>query len=79
MLLSAGSCPALEGDLVPAKEGAMDKVVTLNRFRKAQAKADKSRQAAGNRAKHGRDKTQKQLVLSEQERRDRDLDGKKLR
>ncbi len=61
-----------------AKEGTMDKVVNLNRFRKAQAKADKSGQAAGNRAKHGRHKNAKQLVKSEQERRDRDLDGKKL-
>jgi hypothetical protein len=61
-----------------AGEDAMGEVVNLNRFRKARAKDERVRQAEGNRLQHGLGKTDKQRILSERERAERDLDGKKL-
>ena len=56
----------------------MGEVINLNRFRKARAKAEEGRQAEENRVRHGRDKAEKRQTASEQDRADRDLDGKKL-
>ena len=56
----------------------MGEIVNLNRFRKARAKAEQEKLAEENRAKHGRTKSEKVKAGSEQDRVDRDLDGKKL-
>ena len=56
----------------------MGEVVNLNRFRKARAKAELDKQAEENRVKHGRTKAEKLQAGTEQDRSDRDLDGKKL-
>jgi hypothetical protein len=56
----------------------MGDVVNLNRFRKAKAKDEQARQAEQNRQIHGRGKAEKTRTVSEHERADRDLDGKKL-
>lgn len=56
----------------------MGEVINLNRFRKARAKADEAKQAEENRARYGRDKTEKLQTTNEQKSVDRDLDGKKL-
>ena len=56
----------------------MGEVVNLNRFRKARAKVEQEKLADENRVKHGRTKTEKLQTGGEQDRTDRDLDGKKL-
>jgi len=56
----------------------MGDVVNLNRFRKARAKGEQAKQAELNRQIHGRRKSEKERAISEHERADRDLDGKKL-
>jgi len=56
----------------------MAEVVNLNRFRKARSKDEKAREAENNRMQHGVGKTEKRRILSERERAERDLDGKKL-
>ena len=56
----------------------MGEVVNLNRFRKARAKAEQEKQAEENRVRHGRSKSEKLKSGGEQDRTDRDLDGKKL-
>ena len=56
----------------------MGEVINLNRFRKARAKADAEKQAEENRASFGRTKTEKLQKTRERDRRDQDLDGKKL-
>lgn len=56
----------------------MGEVINLNRFRKARAKAEDARQAEENRVRHGRGKAEKRQAADEQDRTDRDLDGKKL-
>ena len=56
----------------------MGEVINLNRFRKAKAKAEQGKLAEENRVRHGRTKSEKQKADGEQDRSDRDLDGKKL-
>ena len=56
----------------------MGDVVNLNRFRKANAKTEQTRQAEHNRQSYGRAKVDKERTASERERAERDLDGKKL-
>ena len=56
----------------------MGEVINLNRFRKAKAKAEQGKLAEENRVRHGRTKSEKQKADGEQDRTDRDLDGKKL-
>ena len=51
--------------------------VNLNRFRKQKAKQDAERDAAANRAKHGRTKAEKQNDRRAEERRQALLDGAK--
>jgi hypothetical protein len=53
-------------------------VINLNRFRKARGKEQQVRQAELNRQSHGVAKADKERQLSERERAERDLDGKKL-
>ena len=56
----------------------MGEVVNLNRFRKARVKAEQEKLAEENRAKHRSTKSEKAKAGTEQDRADRDLDGKKL-
>lgn len=53
-------------------------VVNLNRFRKKKAREEKEKQAAINRARHGRTQAQKERELADRERAARLLDGKRL-
>jgi hypothetical protein len=52
----------------------MGDIVNMNRFRKAQARADRDAQAATNRARFGRTKASRRADRSEVERRDTLLD-----
>ncbi len=56
----------------------MAKVTNLNQFRKAKARADKTRQAEENRARFGRTKADKQLSTSRKNKEHSHLDGHKL-
>jgi hypothetical protein len=56
----------------------MDPVVNLNRFRKAKKKAEAERQAAANRTAFGRNKAERRQADLERERRERDLDSKRI-
>lgn len=56
----------------------MAKVTNLNQFRKAKARAEKSRQAEENRARFGRTKTDKLLDRARKARDDEHLDGHRL-
>jgi len=56
----------------------MGSIVNLNRFRKAKKSAEAERRAAENRADFGRSKAERQKEDVERERRDRDLDGKRI-
>jgi hypothetical protein len=60
------------------KERAMTPVVNLNRFRKAKKHAEDERRAAENRAAFGRSKADRQSAKNEEERRRRDLEGKRV-
>lgn len=55
----------------------MGEVVNLNKARKARDKVKAGEQARENRAKFGRDKTEKSKTKLEAERADRTLDGAK--
>ena len=55
----------------------MGEIVNLNRYRKAQARAERERQAEENRVRFGRPKAETQARRLEEERDRRDLDGKK--
>jgi hypothetical protein len=55
----------------------MAEIVNLNRARKARAKAEAERQAAANRAKHGRTGAEKANDRREEARRRALLDGAK--
>jgi hypothetical protein len=57
---------------------AMASVVNLNRFRKAKRRAEDERLAAENRAAFGRTKAERQKADIERERRDRELDSKRI-
>jgi hypothetical protein len=52
-------------------------VVNLNRFRKAKARDDKTRQAAENRVKFGRTKAEKQQAAADERLAATRLDGAK--
>ncbi|HEY8376611.1 MAG TPA: DUF4169 family protein [Nannocystis sp.] len=56
----------------------MGDVINLNRYRKAKARAEKERQAASNRIRHGRTRSEKATARREQERTAAELDGKRL-
>ena len=55
----------------------MAEIISLNRVRKAKAKAEKSAQADANRAKFGRTKAEKDAEALEAKRRAELLDGAK--
>lgn len=55
----------------------MGDIVNLNRFRKQQERRRKESEAAGNRVRFGRTKAERTQDRNEEERRNRDLDGKK--
>lgn len=55
----------------------MGDVVNLNRYRKAQARVQREKQAEENRIRFGRPKGETSARRKEQEREQRDLDGKK--
>jgi uncharacterized protein DUF4169 len=56
----------------------MATVVNLNRARKEKKRTEDQRRAAENRAAFGRSKTDRRLIESNEERRRRELDGKRL-
>ncbi len=56
----------------------MAKVTNLNRFRKAKARTDKTRQAEENRAKFGRTKADKTLATTRSTKASSHLDDHKL-
>jgi hypothetical protein len=55
----------------------MADIVNLNQARKARAKADDKARAAENRAKFGRNKSEKALDAARADKLKRDLDGAK--
>lgn len=55
----------------------MGDIVNLNRFRKQQERRRKDSEAAENRVRFGRTKAERDRIRDEEERRSRDLDGKK--
>lgn len=55
----------------------MSEPVSLNRFRKTKARADKKARADENAVSFGRTKAQKMLEKTRSEKSQRDLDGKK--
>ena len=56
----------------------MGDVVNLNQVRKAREKLTRERQATVNRARFGRDKTERQRSVDDQNKLKKDLDGKAL-
>lgn len=56
----------------------MAEIVNLNRWRKAKAKDEKTRQADANRVAFGRTKAEKDAARKQAERVAKDLDGKKV-
>ena len=56
----------------------MGELINLNRFRKAQVRAGAEQQAAANRARHGRPKTERRRGEHEAEKVEKDLDGKRI-
>ena len=62
-------------DHLPAGPLIMAEVINLRQARKARARGEAARQAAQNRALHGRTKAEKQLQDREAERAARLLDG----
>ncbi|MDR3441232.1 DUF4169 family protein [Telmatospirillum sp.] len=55
----------------------MAEVINLNRFRKAKARTESTRQAEENRVRFGRDKRQKRATELEKAQQAKDLDDKK--
>lgn len=55
----------------------MGDIVNLNRFRKQQERRRKEDEAAENRVRFGRTKAERAQDRGEEDRRNRDLDGKK--
>jgi Domain of unknown function (DUF4169) len=53
-------------------------VVNLNRFRKAKKRDEDDRRAAENRVAFGRSKAERRRVETQEERRRRELEGKRL-
>ena len=56
----------------------MGDIVNLNRFRKAQTKAEAAKQAAENRIIHGRTRAEREREAQANEARRRELEGKRL-
>lgn len=56
----------------------MGKIVSLNKFRKARARAEEKQQAAANRAGHGRDKAGKRRDDDARARHETDVDSRRL-
>jgi len=56
----------------------MGDVVNLNRFRKAQSKAEAAKQAAENRIVHGRTRAERTREAQKNEALRRELEGKRL-
>ena len=56
----------------------MGELINLNRYRKTRERKTREAQAAENRAKFGRNKERRTLDVSEEIRRNTDLDGKKI-
>ena len=56
----------------------MGDVVNLNQYRKKSQRAEKGQQAAANRVRSGRTKTERRASRGEAERRDAALDGNKI-
>jgi len=56
----------------------MASVVNLNRFRKAKREQEAERRADANRAVFGRNKAERRQDDAERQRRERDLDSKKI-
>jgi hypothetical protein len=56
----------------------MAETINLNRFRKAQKRAEGRKRAAANRVAFGRTKAEREKNRGETEKTVRDLDGKKL-
>lgn len=56
----------------------MAEIVSLNQYRKAKTRAAKADKARDNRAKFGREKSQKRESTELRRRVEADLDGKKL-
>ena len=56
----------------------MTEVVNLNRFRKAKKREQEQRRAAENRVAFGRSNADRRLNETEEERRRRELEGKRL-
>jgi hypothetical protein len=56
----------------------MAETINLNRFRKAQKRAERQKGAAANRVAFGRTKAEREKNRGEAEKTVRDLDGKKL-
>lgn len=53
----------------------MAEIINLNKARKARAKAEAAREAAANRAAHGRSRAEKDLARARTDKRERELDG----
>lgn len=56
----------------------MAEIVNLNRWRKAKAKEEKTRQAEVNRVAFGRTKAEKERDRKQAQQQAKDLDGKKV-
>ncbi|MGE4220651.1 MAG: DUF4169 family protein [Alphaproteobacteria bacterium] len=56
----------------------MADIINLRDARKARERALRTAEAAGNRARSGRTKADKERTAKEAERRDTDMDGKKI-
>lgn len=56
----------------------MGDVINLNKFRKAKARASKATTAEANRRKHGRSASERAQETAGNEKRKRELDGKRL-
>ena len=55
----------------------MGDIVNLNQYRKQRQRADQTKQAAENRVRFGRSKSERARTRLEQDRRSQDLDGKR--
>lgn len=56
----------------------MSKVINLNKFRKAKAKAEKEQRAETNRRLHGRTKAERMRDFAQKQRLETQVDGAKL-
>lgn len=55
----------------------MGDIVNLNKYRKQRQRTEQTKQAAENRVRFGRNNADRARTRSEQDRRSRDLDGKR--